>query len=58
MDPTCNLPQGPGMALIQNRAAFRAFRTLPPLRQQELIARTRAVSSREEMRSLAGGPLF
>ena len=54
MDPTRDLPLGFGMALMQNRAAFRA---LPPERQQELIARTRAISSREEMRSLVGGPL-
>lgn len=57
MDPTRDLPLGFGMALMQNRDAFRAFRALPPGRQQELIARTRAVSSREEMRSLVGGPL-
>ena len=57
MDPTRDLPLGFDMALMQNRAAFRAFRALPPERQQELIARTRAVSSGEEMRSLVGGPL-
>lgn len=58
MNPTRDFPQGSGMTLIHNRAAFRAFRTLPPQRQQELITRTRAISFGEEIRSLAGGPLF
>lgn len=62
MDPMRDLPMGFGMALLQDAQAARAFDALPPARQQEIIQRTHAISSKAEMRALVaslshpGGP--
>lgn len=52
MDPIRDLPMGFGMALLQNQRAYRAFASLSPARQQEILQATHAVSSKAEMQAL------
>lgn len=52
MEPMRDLPMGFGILLLENPQASLAFEAMSPSRQQEVLRRTHAVSSREEMRSL------
>ena len=46
------MPLGFGMALAQNVNAMDYFASLPEQKQQEIIARTHGVQSKQEMRKL------
>lgn len=46
------MPLGFGMALAQNVNAMDYFASLPEQKQQEIIARTHSIQSKQEMREL------
>lgn len=54
-----DIPMGFGMALAQNLSAMNFFSSQPRERQEQIIGRTHAISSKEEMQayvdSLIGG---
>ncbi len=47
-----DLPMGFGMALMQNEAALHRFEAMTPAQQEQILAKTHAVSSKSEMQAL------
>ncbi|MBS5702294.1 MAG: hypothetical protein KHW93_00420 [Butyricicoccus pullicaecorum] len=52
MNPMRDLPMGFGMALMQNEAALHRFEAMTPAQQEQILAKTHAVSSKSEMQAL------
>ena len=52
MNPMRDLPMGFGMALMQNEAALHRFEAMTHAQQEQILAKTHAVSSKSEMLAL------
>lgn len=50
MDPMRDLPLGFGMNLMRKPEAMRRFALLPDERRQQIIAHTKQIASKQEMR--------
>ena len=51
MNPFKDLPMGFGMALLQNEKALHRFESMNNTQQQEIIAQTNLIHSKQEMKS-------
>ena len=51
MNPLQNLPNGFGMALLENEQAAQRFYSLSPQEQQAILQRTHLISSKMEMQA-------